>query len=150
MDSENRPNPEELLKAVQREEAVQKRGFLKIFLGMAAGVGKTYEMLQEAQKLKRDGVDVVIGIIDTHGRQETAALLDGLKIIPEKKIVYKNTTFSELDIDEILKKKPALVLVDELAHSNVPGSRHPKRWQDVVEILDHGIDVYTSLNVQHI
>lgn len=150
MDSDTRPNPEELLKAVQHEEEQAKRGRLKIFLGMAAGVGKTYAMLQEAQKLKQKGEDVVVGVVDTHERKETAALLEGLQVIPQKKIPYKGVLFSELDIDEILKIKPDLVLVDELAHTNVPGSRHIKRWQDVEEILANGIDVLTTLNVQHI
>jgi two-component system, OmpR family, sensor histidine kinase KdpD len=150
MNEEDRPDPEELLKSIKREETQFGKGKLKIFLGMAAGVGKTYAMLESAQKLNKEGVYVVIGAIDTHGRAETAKLLDGLQLIPEKKIKYKDTVLEELDIDAILKCKPHLVLVDELAHSNVPGSRHPKRWQDVVELLDHGIDVYTTLNVQHI
>lgn len=150
MNEDDRPNPEDLLKVVQREETQRKKGKLKIFLGMAAGVGKTYAMLEAAQKLKSEGVYVVVGAIDTHGRQETAELLEGLQIIPEKWIKYKDTVFEELDLDAILKCKPQLVLVDELAHNNVPGSRHPKRWQDVMELLDHGIDVYTTLNVQHI
>lgn len=147
---EDRPNPEELLKSITREQHQQTKGKLKIFLGMAAGVGKTYAMLEAAQKLHKEGVYVVVGAVDTHGRQETAKLLDGLQIIPEKWMKYKDTVFEELDLDAILKCKPQLVLVDELAHSNVPGSRHPKRWQDVIELLDNGIDVYTTLNVQHI
>lgn len=149
-EEEERPDPEELLKSVKKEETQFGKGKLKIFLGMAAGVGKTYAMLEEAQKLKKEGVYVAVGAIDTHGREETAKLLDGLQVIPEKWIKYKDSVFEELDLDAILKCKPQLVLVDELAHSNVPGSRHPKRWQDVVELLDHGIDVYTTLNVQHI
>lgn len=147
---EERPNPEDLLDSIQREESRRKKGKLKIFLGAAAGVGKTYAMLEEAQQLKRDGVDVVIGVIDSHGRQETEKLLSNLDIIPLKEIGYKNATFKEMDLDQILIRNPQVVIVDELAHSNVPGSRHPKRWQDVMEILDHGIDVYTTLNVQHI
>lgn len=150
MNEENRPSPEELLKAIDREEQTKKRGHLKIFLGMCAGVGKTYAMLEAAQKRQSEGLDVLVGTINTHGRQETARLLEGLKLLPEKWINYKDTVFEELDIDEILRLKPQLVIIDELAHSNIPGSRHPKRWQDVVEILDHGIDVYTTLNVQHI
>jgi len=150
MNEEDRPNPEELLKSITREQNQQAKGKLKIFLGMAAGVGKTYAMLEAAQKLQKEGVYVVVGAVDTHGRQETAKLLDGLQIIPEKWMKYKDTVFEELDLDAILKCKPQLVLVDELAHSNVPGSRHPKRWQDVIELLDHGINVYTTLNVQHI
>lgn len=147
---ENRPDPEELLRAITREEKKGGKGRLKIFLGMSAGVGKTYAMLEDAQKQQQQGLNVVVGTINTHGRIETAKLLDGLKIIPEKWIKYKDSVFEELDIDEILRLKPDLVIVDELAHSNVPGSRHPKRWQDVIEILDAGIDVYTTVNVQHI
>lgn len=150
MIDEDRPNPLELLESIKREENKRTKGKLKIFLGMAAGVGKTYAMLEAAQKLQKEGLNVVVGTVNTHGRDDTAKLLDGLQIIPEKWIKYKDTVFEELDIDAILKCKPHLVLVDELAHSNVPGSRHPKRWQDVVELLDHGINVYTTLNVQHI
>lgn len=150
MIEEYRPNPEELLEVVRKEESQRRKGKLKIFLGMAAGVGKTYAMLEEAQKLKAEGVDIIVGSVATHGRQETAKLLEGLEIIPEKWIKYKDAVFEELDIDAIIKRKPQIVIVDELAHSNVPGSRHPKRWQDVMEILDNGIDVYSTLNVQHI
>lgn len=148
--NEDRPDPEALLHAIQREEKKAQGGRLKIFFGMSAGVGKTYAMLEEAQKLNQEGVDVVIGVINTHGRKETAKLLNGLKIVPEKWITYKEAAFEELDIDAVLHLKPQLVLIDELAHTNVPGSRHPKRWQDVLEILDAGIDVYTTLNVQHV
>lgn len=126
------------------------RGRLKIFLGMAAGVGKTYTMLEAAQKKMRDGVDVVVGNVETHGRPETAKLLEPLKTIAPKKIVYKDKTFTEVDLDAVIKMRPQLVLVDELAHTNVPGSKHLKRWQDVVEILEAGIDVFTTLNIQHI
>ena len=149
MDEDN-PNPEDLLKKIMQEEGQLNKGKLKVFLGMAAGVGKTYAMLEAANKLQQEGVDVVVGVVATHGRQETARLLEGLEVIPEKTITYKEATFEEFDIDTVLQRKPQVVLVDELAHSNVPGSRHLKRWQDVVEILDHGIDVYTTLNVQHI
>ncbi|MGZ3733037.1 MAG: sensor histidine kinase, partial [Parachlamydiaceae bacterium] len=145
-----RPDPDKLLQAIQQSEEVSGKGTLKIFLGMAAGVGKTYAMLEAAQKLQRNGVHVLIGCIDTHGRKETAALLKGLTIIPMKQITYKGSSFTEMDLEEILRLKPQLVLVDELAHSNIPGSTHAKRWQDVVEILEKGIDVYTTLNVQHI
>ncbi len=148
--AEVRPNPEELLEAIKREDTKSRKGRLKVFLGMAAGVGKTFAMLDAAQRLKREKLDIVVGTVETHGRIETAKLLEGLTVIPEKKVQYKNTLFKELDLDEILKRKPQLVIVDELAHSNVPGSRHPKRWQDVAEILDQGIDVFTTLNVQHI
>lgn len=148
--NEERPNPDKLLQAVQVDEINNNKGSLKVFLGMAAGVGKTYAMLEAAQELQRNGIELAIGTIDTHGRKETAALLDGLKMIPSQQIAYKGALFSELDLDEILRSKPQLVLVDELAHSNVPGSKHAKRWQSVTEILENGIDVYTALNVQHI
>lgn len=147
---EDRPNPEALLHVVQLEEEKSKKGKLKIFFGMSAGVGKTYTMLEDAQQRKAEGVDIVIGIVNTHGRKETDALTIGLPAIPEKSINYKGSTFTEFDIDTTLKRQPQIVLIDELAHTNVPGSRHPKRWQDVIEILDAGIDVYTTLNVQHI
>lgn len=147
---EDRPNPDALLNAIKREELKASTGALKIFFGMSAGVGKTYAMLQEAQELSRNGVDVLIGTINTHGRKETEELLQGLRILPEKLIKYKDTIFEELDIDSILEIKPQLVLIDELAHTNVPGAKHNKRWQDVVEFLNAGIDVYTTLNVQHI
>lgn len=150
MVDENRPNPEQLLNAVMREESQRGKGKLKIFLGMAAGVGKTYAMLEAAQNLKVEGVDIAVGVVDTHGRKETARLLEGLEIIPGKQIKYRDAVFEELDLDAVLKRKPAIILIDELAHSNIPGARHPKRWQDVIEILDHGINVYTTLNVQHI
>lgn len=151
MDSNNRtPTPEELLTAVKLQDSRSKKGRLKIFLGMAPGVGKTYAMLEEAHRLQENGLNIVVGIINTHGRKETANLLEGLKIIPPKIIPYKNKTFEELDLDAILKLQPQIVLVDEIAHSNIRGSRHLKRWQDVVEILDKGIDVCTTLNVQHI
>lgn len=147
---DNRPNPDELLEAIKQEESLSKAGHLKIFLGMAAGVGKTYAMLEEAQQLKKSGIDIVVGIVETHGREETAVLLKGLQIVPEKTILYKEKEFKELDLDEILKLQPEIVLVDELAHNNTPGSKHAKRWQDVIELLDNGINVYTTLNVQHI
>lgn len=149
-DRGRRLTPEELLKVVKREETLSNKGKLKIFLGMAAGVGKTYAMLEEAQVLKKSGVDVVIGLIDTHGRSETDSLQKGLERIPPKKVSYKDKIFEELDLDAILARQPQLVLVDELAHSNVPGVRHLKRWEDVIEILDNGLDVYTTLNIQHI
>lgn len=127
-----------------------KVGKLKIFLGMAAGVGKTYTMLEEAHKKVNEGFNVLVGIVNTHGRADTAKLLVGLKGLPEKEIKYKTIILKELDLDAILEKKPDLVLVDELAHTNAPSMRHPKRWQDVIEILDAGIDVYSTLNVQHL
>lgn len=150
MDEDERLSPDEILKAIQKQEKQQELGKLKIFFGMSAGVGKTYSMLQDAQQRLKEGVNVVIGTINTHGRKETEALLEGLPIIPEKWIKYRDLVFEELDLETIIDTKPELVLIDELAHTNVPGSKHPKRWQDVIEILDAGIDVYTTLNVQHI
>ena len=145
-----RPDPDTLLARVQDEERQKNRGKLKIFLGYIAGVGKTYEMLQAAHLRKRDGIDVRIGYIETHGRVETEALVKGLEIIPRKLIEYQNVKIPEMDLDAILTLRPELILVDELAHTNAPDSRHPKRYQDVEELLDAGIDVYTTLNVQHI
>ncbi|HUK83196.1 MAG TPA: sensor histidine kinase KdpD [Verrucomicrobiae bacterium] len=145
-----RPNPDALLAEIQREERAAKRGKLKIFFGMSPGVGKTYAMLEAAQARRREGVDVVVGIVETHGRPETYALLAGLPIITRKRIEYRGVTLEEMDIDAILARRPQVVLVDELAHTNAPGSRHPKRYQDVLELLDAGIDVYTTLNVQHL
>ncbi len=144
----DRPNPDALLMNIQNEDA--QRGKLKIFFGMCPGVGKTYAMLQEARQRQADGLRVVIGIIYTHGRAETEALTQGLDRIPPKLLSYRDRSFEEMDIDEILKVRPQLVIVDELAHSNVPGSRHPKRYQDVLELLSAGIDVFTTLNVQHV
>jgi two-component system sensor histidine kinase KdpD len=144
---DKRPDPDKLLKQVQAENS--KRGRLKIFFGAVAGVGKTYAMLEEARLRKKDGVDVVIGIVETHKRPETEILLEGLTIIPLKSISYKNIEVKEFDLEAAFKRRPALMLVDELAHSNAPGSRHAKRWQDVEELLDSGINVYTTLNVQH-
>jgi two-component system sensor histidine kinase KdpD len=145
-DRVSRPSPEALL--VQAEN--EGRGRLKVFLGAAPGVGKTYEMLVTAQAKKRDGVDVVVGIVETHGRKETQALTEGLEIIPRRKVDYRGHVLDEMDIDAILKRRPKLVLVDELAHSNAPGSRHPKRYLDVEELLAAGIDVFTTLNIQHL
>lgn len=146
---DDRPRPDELLEIAKSLESSSK-GQLKIYLGMAAGVGKTYAMLEDAQKLTEEGTDVAVGIIDTHGRKETAYLLEGLKTIPPKIIEYKGQRFDEPDIDTIIKLQPEIILIDELAHSNVPGSKHEKRWQDVFELLDNGINVHTTLNVQHI
>jgi len=150
IEENEQPNPDELLKAIQKEEIQKKFGRLKIFFGMSPGVGKTYAMLEEAQQKQKEGVQVVIGVVNTHGRKETEALVTGLTIIPEKWIKYKDIAFEEMDLEAILQMKPQLVLVDELAHSNVPGSKHTKRWQDVIEIIDAGIDVYTTMNVQHV
>ena len=141
-----RPSPDALLKAAEREG----RGKLKIFLGAAPGVGKTYEMLAAARRRKAEGVDVVAGLVETHGRAETEAQLVGLDVVPRRKVEYKGRALDEMDIDAILKRRPQLVLVDELAHTNAEGSRHPKRYMDVEELLTAGIDVYSTLNVQHI
>ena len=145
-----RPDPDALLARVQEEEQRQVRGLLQIFLGYAAGVGKTYAMLQAAQQRRAEGVDVVVGYVETHGRVETDALLRGLEIVPRREVGYRGTTLSELDLDAILARRPQLVLVDEYAHTNAPGGRHPKRYQDVQELLASGIDVYTTLNIQHL
>ena len=145
----DRPNPDELLVRVQSEEARINRGKLKIFLGYAAGVGKTYAMLEDAGRRKYD-TDLVVGIVETHKRQETMALLVGLEVVPIKNVPYRGVTIPEMDIDAVLARHPQLALVDELAHTNAPGSRHPKRYQDVLELLDSGIDVYTTLNIQHV
>ncbi|GEP57244.1 sensor histidine kinase [Reyranella soli] len=141
-----RPSPDALLKAAEREG----RGKLKIFLGAAPGVGKTYEMLSAARRRKAEGVDVVAGLVETHGRAETEAQMVGLEIVPRRKVEYRGRTLDEMDIDAVLKRRPQLVLVDELAHTNAEGSRHPKRYMDVEELLTAGIDVYSTLNVQHI
>jgi len=148
-DPEQRPSPEALLAEARREEK-GRAGRLKIFVGAAPGVGKTYEMLQSARAKLKEGVDVVVGVVETHGRKETEALLEGFEIIPRKPTVYVNRILNEFDIDAALKRRPALILVDELAHTNIPGSPHPKRYQDVEELLDAGIDVYTTVNIQHI
>ena len=128
---------------------------LKIFLGAAPGVGKTYAMLSAARELKRQGVDVVVGLVETHGRAETAALLEGMEVLPRRPVRYESFNggdreFSEFDLDAALARKPAVLLVDELAHRNLPGGRHERRWQDIAELLDAGIEVYTALNVQHL
>ncbi|MDD5215628.1 MAG: sensor histidine kinase KdpD [Methylococcales bacterium] len=148
--TEERPNPDELLARVEREQTKARRGCLKIFFGAAAGVGKTYAMLLAAREKRNDNIDVVVGLVETHNRKETAALLEGLEVLPRQQINYRNTTLSEFDLDAALKRKPSIILVDELAHTNAKGSRHPKRWQDIEELLDAGIDVYTALNVQHL
>jgi two-component system sensor histidine kinase KdpD len=145
-----RPDPDALLAKVQQEEARALHGKLKIFFGASAGVGKTYAMLAAAQAALAQRVDLVVGIVETHGRAETQSLVQGLPILPMKEVAYRGKTLREFDLDGALQRKPALVLVDELAHSNVPGSRHPKRWQDVQELLDSGIDVWSTMNVQHL
>jgi len=143
---QTRPSPEALLDTAEKEG----RGRLKIFLGAAPGVGKTYEMLQSAQAKRREGVDVVVGVVETHGRRETEALLKDLEIIPRREVEYNGHRLTEIDLDAILKRRPQLVLVDELAHTNAPGSRHPKRYLDVEELIAAGIDVHTTLNIQHV
>jgi two-component system sensor histidine kinase KdpD len=145
-----RPNPDALLASIQNEEARNRRGRLKIFFGMAPGVGKTFAMLQEARREETKGVDVVVGLVETHGRAETAAMMEGLVMAPRRRTDYRGTTLEEMDLDGIVFLRPKLVLVDELAHSNAPGSRHPKRYQDVLELLSLGVDVFTTLNVQHV
>jgi two-component system sensor histidine kinase KdpD len=145
-----RPDPDQLLNRLKQEEVYARRGKLKIFFGASAGVGKTYAMLLAARQLREQSEDVVVGIVETHGRQETAVLLEGLEILPLKEIPHRDRLLREFDLDGALARRPALILVDELAHSNAPGGRHPKRWQDVEELLDAGIDVFTTINVQHL
>jgi two-component system sensor histidine kinase KdpD len=147
-DPEHRPSPEALLAAARREES--RVGKLRILVGAAPGVGKTYEMLQQARARKKDGYDVVIGIVETHGRRETEALLEGLETVPRRHLEYKGQALEEMDLDAIIARRPQIVLVDELAHTNAEGSRHPKRYLDVEELMSHGIDVYTTVNIQHI
>src|SRR5579871_4138620 len=139
-----RPDPDALLNRVQMEAAQEKRGKLKIFFGACPGVGKTYAMLEAARAKKKEGVDVVVGLLETHGRKETAALLDGLEVLPPLELDYRGTRLQEFGIDGALKRKPGLLLVDELAHTNAEGSRHVKRWQDVQELLDLGTNVYST------
>src|SRR4029077_11695335 len=146
--SDQRPSPDALLEAARREE--RRAGRLKIFVGAAPGVGKTYEMLQQARARKQDGYDIVVGVVETHGRKETQALLEGLEIIPRRRLEYKGQWLEEMDLDAILARHPQIVLVDELAHTNAPGSRHPKRYLDVEELLSRGIHVYSTINIQHI
>ena len=147
-DPEQRPSPDALLEAARREN--DQAGRLKIFVGAAPGVGKTYEMLQSAHAKRKAGADVVVGVVETHGRAETEALLQGLEVLPRKRISYKDQTLEEMDLDALIARRPQIALVDELAHTNAPGSRHPKRYLDVEELLSHGIDVYTAVNIQHI
>src|SRR3989475_8298578 len=145
-ETERRPSPDALLAQAAREE----RRRLKVFVGAAPGVGKTYAMLQAAREQQRQATDVVVGVVETHGRPETQALLEGLEVIPKRRLEYRGQALEELDLDAILARRPTLVVVDELAHTNAPGSRHPKRFQDVEELLDAGIDVYTTINIQHL
>jgi two-component system sensor histidine kinase KdpD len=149
-DPDNRPDPEALLARIEADAEREQRGKLKIFFGACPGVGKTYAMLSAAQTLRSQGAEVVVGLVETHGRSETAKLLEGLDVLPSRLVPYQGRELEEFDLDAALARKPALILVDELAHSNVAGSRHPKRWQDVEELLAAGIDVYTTVNVQHL
>jgi two-component system, OmpR family, sensor histidine kinase KdpD len=144
--TEVRPRPEDFLEIVERA----KRGRLKVYIGPAAGVGKTYRMLEEAHALRRRGVDVVLGFIETHGRAETAALLEGLDQVPRQRSQYRGLDVDEMDLDAVLARRPQVAVVDEIAHTNVPGSRNRKRYQDVVELLDAGINVICAFNVQHL
>lgn len=153
MTDDNRPNPEEFLRRIKADEEAEKpntKGHLKIFLGFCAGVGKTYHMLQETRVAVKSGINAVIGVAETHGREETQALLEGLTIIPKRVVEYNGIKLEEMDLDKILELKPQLVIVDELAHTNISGSRHKKRYQDVEELLNAGINVFTTLNIQHI
>src|SRR5450631_2840675 len=147
-DLEKRPSPDALLEAARREN--DHAGRLKIFVGAAPGVGKTYEMLQSAHAKRKAGADVVVGVVETHGRAETEALLHGLEVLPRKRLDYRDQHLEEMDLDAIIARHPQIALVDELAHTNAPGSRHPKRYLDVEELLRHGINVYTTVNIQHI
>src|ERR1051326_4842817 len=132
------------------DRAMSARGRLRVYLGAAPGVGKTYHMLDEAQRRHERGGDLVIGFVETHGRPHTQAMLDGLEVVPRRRMEYRGTWFEEMDLDAVLDRHPAMVLVDELAHTNVPGSRNAKRWQDVEELLATGIDVIATVNVQHL
>jgi two-component system sensor histidine kinase KdpD len=141
-----RPKPEDFLTLLQRGQ----RGRLKLYIGFAAGVGKTYRMLEEAHDLKKRGIDVVVGFVETHGRQETADLIEGLEVVPRRKVSYRGVTVEEMDLDAVLARKPQVAIVDELAHTNVPGSKNRKRWQDVEELIGAGISVIGAFNVQHL
>ncbi|GBD12367.1 Sensor protein KdpD [bacterium HR24] len=148
---EERPTPSEMLERVRREAGAGARGRLRIYLGMAPGVGKTYAALMELHRLKARGVDCVIGFVETYGRPRTIEAIGDLEIIPRKRCEYKGVTVEEMDVDAIIRRRPAVALVDELAHTNVPNcSKHAKRWQDVLELLDHGITVISTLNIQHL
>src|ERR1700744_243191 len=148
--ADQRPDPDALLAQVQQAERQSRRGNLRIFFGAAPGVGKSFAMLGAARELKAEGVDVVIGYVELHGRPETEALLEGLEILPPLRLEHRGLALTEFDLDACLARAPKVVVVDELAHTNHPGARHAKRWMDVEELLDAGIDVYTTVNVQHI
>lgn len=147
---EQRPDPDRLLQKARKEEERKNEGQLKIFFGAAPGVGKTYAMLEAARQKKREGVDIVVGLVETHGRKETEALLEGIEVLPRSNVEYRGTVLREFDLDAALQRNPPIILVDELAHTNAPGSRHKKRWQDIYELLGAGISVYTTVNVQHL
>jgi two-component system sensor histidine kinase KdpD len=148
--TDQRPDPDLLLAKVNRQEQKARRGKLRIYFGSSAGVGKTYAMLVAARKLVSEGRSVLVGVVETHGRAETEALLEGLEVLPPKSVAYRGKVLVEFDLDAALAQRPQLILIDELAHSNVSGMRHPKRWQDVDELLAAGIDVFSTLNVQHL
>src|SRR5262245_10022092 len=150
VNEDRRPDPDALLAKVRHEETSGTRGKLRVFFGAAAGVGKTYAMLQAAHDRLREGVEVVVGLVETHGRPATAALLEGLPALATRQVEYRGRALAEFDLDAALARRPRLLIVDELAHTNVPGSRHERRFQDVEELLRAGIDVYTTLNVQHL
>ncbi len=150
MDTPERPDPDQLLVRLERDSAKAKRGRLKIFFGSVAGVGKTCAMLRAAHERREENIDIVVGVVETHGRAETQDLVNGLEALPLKRLDYKGKVLYEFDIDAAIKRRPTIILIDELAHSNVPGSRHAKRWQDINELLELGINVYTALNVQHL
>src|SRR5579871_5925425 len=150
MNDLERPNPDELLARLKASETRAGRGKLKIFFGYAAGVGKTYAMLEAARREKAEGVDVVVGYVEPHGRPETEGLLQGLEALPPLLVPYRGVSLREFDLDAALARRPQLILVDELAHTNAEGLRHTKRWQDVEELLNAGINVYSTLNVQHL
>src|ERR1700682_2019645 len=147
---DGRPSEEEMLDRVRREAGGGARGRHRVYLGIAPGVGKTYTALEELHRRKQRGTDVVIGFLETHGRPRTAALAAGLEVVPRKQLVYKGVTVEEMDTDAVIARHPALTLVDELAHTNAPGSKHEKRWQDVEDLLDAGITVISTVNIQHL
>ncbi|MDB6083492.1 MAG: two-component system sensor histidine kinase KdbD, partial [Gammaproteobacteria bacterium] len=148
--SEQRPDPDSLLAKFNRQARMARRGKLRIYFGSSAGVGKTFAMLLAARKLRSESIEVAVGVVETHGRAETAALLEELEVLPLKTVTHRGRVLTDFDLDAALARRPRLILVDELAHSNAPGARHPKRWQDVDELLAAGIDVFTTLNVQHL
>ncbi|HYW83318.1 MAG TPA: hypothetical protein VFB30_08680, partial [Spirochaetia bacterium] len=148
MVDETRPDPDALLRVAEKEQSM--KGRLKVFFGMAAGVGKTFSMLKEGRQKKEEGVDVVIGYLESHQRKETDDLAAGIEIVPRMTLEYRGKMLQEMDLDAVLLRRPGLVLVDELAHTNAPGARNRKRYQDVLELIDHGIEVFTTVNVQHL